>query len=160
MGKKIELTVSLKVVNRSELNEADSKLISLAESAMHQAYAPYSNFLVGASLLLENGQFFSANNQENVSFPVGICAERNVLSYAMANFPEVKPIKIAIVAKKRGSKHFATVTPCGLCRQTISEYEMKFQNPIEILILNANEEVLIASGIEQFLPFRFDSLDS
>lgn len=160
MDRKIEFTVSLKVLNREELNEADKKLINMAESSMNQAYAPYSNFLVGASLLLENGQFFSANNQENVSFPVGICAERNVLSYAMANFPDAKPLKLAIVAKKRGSNQLATVTPCGLCRQAINEYEIKFQSPIEILILNAKGEVLIASGIEQFLPFRFNSLDS
>lgn len=160
MVKKIEINVSLEVFPKEEWLEEDAKLIEKAKSILEYAHAPYSNFLVGAALLLENGEIFSANNQENVSFPVGVCAERAVLSYAMANSPGVRPLKIAIVAKRRIDKQFATVTPCGLCRQTINEYEIKFQSPIEILMLNPQEEILKASGIEQLLPFRFNDLNS
>lgn len=158
MNRKIELTVSLEVVQQEDWSEQDRILISKATNILESAYAPYSGFLVGAALLLENGAIFAANNQENVSFPVGICAERAVLSYAMANHPEIKPVKIVIAAKRKGESEFATVTPCGLCRQTINEYEVKFNSPIEISMLNPKGEILKASGIEQLLPFRFNNL--
>lgn len=160
MSKKIEISVYLEVFSRQEWLHEDAILIEKAKSILENAHAPYSNFLVGASLLLDNGEIYAANNQENVSFPVGVCAERVVLSYAMANSPGVRPKKIAIVAKRRADEGYATVTPCGLCRQTINEYEVKFQSPIEILMLNPNEEILKASGIDQLLPFRFNDLNS
>ncbi|SMD43172.1 cytidine deaminase [Aquiflexum balticum DSM 16537] len=158
MNRKIELTVSLEVVQQKNWSEQDKILIAKATNILESAHAPYSGFLVGAALLLENGAIFAANNQENVSFPVGICAERAVLSYAMANHPDIRPVKIVIVAKRKGESEFATVTPCGLCRQTINEYEVKFNSPIEISMLNPNGEILKASGIEQLLPFRFNNL--
>lgn len=160
MSKKIEISVYLEVFSKQEWLHEDAILIEKAKSILENAHAPYSNFLVGASLLLDNGEIYAANNQENVSFPVGVCAERVVLSYAMANSPGVRPKKIAIVAKRRADEGYATVTPCGLCRQTINEYEVKFQSPIEILMLNPNEEILKASGIDQLLPFRFNDLNS
>lgn len=160
MTKKIELKVSLEVFSPGEWIETDTVLIEKARGILEKAHAPYSDFLVGAALLLENGEVFVANNQENVSFPVGVCAERIVLSYAMGNHPDQRPVKIAIVAKRRGDKDVATVTPCGLCRQTINEYEVKFGHPIEILMLNPKGEILKASGIDQLLPFRFNDLNS
>lgn len=159
MNKTIEITVSLEVVQKENWTEQDKLLISKATDILEGAHAPYSGFLVGAALLLENGAIFAANNQENVSFPVGICAERAVLSYAMANHPGIKPVKIVIVARRKEDTEFASVTPCGLCRQTINEYEVKFNSPIEIAMLNPNGEILKASGIEQLLPFRFNSLN-
>ncbi len=160
MTKKIELTVSLQVFPKEEWTVEDAQLIGKAEQILESAHAPYSNFLVGAALLLENGEIFVANNQENVSFPVGVCAERAVLSYAMGNHPNIRPVKIAIVAKRRVDSQLATVTPCGLCRQTINEYEVKFGQPIEILMLNPAMEILKAKGIDQLLPFRFNDLNS
>ena len=117
MVKKIEINVSLEVFPKEEWLEEDAKLIEKAKSILEYAHAPYSNFLVGAVLLLENGEIFTANNQENVSFPVGICAERAVLSYVMGNFPNLKPLKIAIAARRLNEKGYAYVTPCGMCRK-------------------------------------------
>lgn len=159
MRKKINLTVSLEVFHREEWATDEIELVEQAKIAVENAHAPYSNFMVGAALLLENGKVFSANNQENVSFPVGICAERAVLSYAMANYPDSRPVKLVIIAKRREDKVWATVTPCGLCRQTINEYEIKFGHAIEILMLNPQGELLKASGIDQLLPFRFNDLN-
>ncbi|MCH7402818.1 cytidine deaminase [Belliella kenyensis] len=159
MKKRIEINVALEVFSKDEWTEMDAKLLSEAEKILENAHAPYSNFLVGAALLLENGQIFSANNQENVSFPVGVCAERAVLSYAMANNPDIAPVKLAIVAKRREGMELATVTPCGLCRQTINEYEYKFGRSIEILMLGPDDEMFRASGIDQLLPFRFSDLN-
>ena len=150
----------MEVIQKKDWSEEEMKLIHRASEILETAHAPYSGFLVGAALLLENGSIFVANNQENVSFPVGVCAERAVLSYAMGNYPHSRPLKLAIVAKRKGEKNMATVTPCGLCRQTINEYEMKFGHPIELLMLNPKEEILKASGIDQLLPFRFNDLNS
>ena len=160
MSRKIEKQVVLEIYAPEEWTEEDARLIAEAREILEHAHAPYSNFLVGAALLLENGEIYRANNQENVSFPVGVCAERAVLSYAMANNPGNRPKKIAIAAKRRDDSKLAFVTPCGLCRQTINEYEVKFGQPIDILILNPEGDILKASGIENFLPFRFNDLNS
>ncbi len=160
MPRKIEVTVSLEVFNLEDLEDEERKLVEKAKAILENAHAPYSDFLVGAALLMENGEIFASNNQENVSFPVGVCAERSVLSYAHGNFPEIRPVKIAIAARRGADSQFAAVTPCGMCRQTINEYENKFGQPIEIFMLNPNGEVLKASGIEQLLPFRFNDLFS
>lgn len=160
MNRRIEVKISLEVIPNEFWTDEESMLIARAKEILESAYAPYSGFLVGAALLLENGEVFAGNNQENVSFPVGICAERAVLSYVMGNFPNLKPVKIAIAAKRMGETGYAYVTPCGMCRQTINEYEMKFGNPIEILMLNGQGEILKAESIEQLLPFRFNNLNS
>jgi cytidine deaminase len=160
MNRRIELKVSLEVIQKKDWSEEESILISKASGILEMAHAPYSGFLVGAALLLEDGSILVANNQENVSFPVGVCAERAVLSYAMGNHPKLRPLKLAIVAKRKGEKKNATVTPCGLCRQTINEYEVKFGHPIELLMLNPEGEILKATGIDQLLPFRFTDLNS
>jgi cytidine deaminase len=158
MNRKIEVTASLEVIPTGLLTDQESKLITKAKEILESAHAPYSNFLVGAAVLLENGEIFAANNQENVSFPVGICAERALLSFVMGNFPDLRPLKIAIAARRQNETKYAYVTPCGMCRQTINEYEMKFGEKIEILMLNGSEEILKADGIEQLLPFRFHNL--
>jgi cytidine deaminase len=160
MSKSIEVNIILELLAPDELSEIEKDLIDRAVRILENAHAPYSNFLVGASLLLDNGEIYSANNQENVSFPVGLCAERAVLSYALGNAIGAKPIKLAIAARRRNDMTMANVTPCGLCRQTINEYEIKFGHPIEILMLNSNGEILKAKTIEQLLPFRFNDLNS
>ncbi|QDH79137.1 cytidine deaminase [Echinicola soli] len=160
MGKKIEHKVILHLLEKSELNEKEVELLEKAKEVVKKAYAPYSNFCVGAALLLEDGQILTANNQENASFPVGVCAERTLLGYANANFPELKPLKIMIVAKRRDDSNYATVSPCGLCRQTINEYELKFGQAIEIFMLTPEGNVLKAENISQLLPFKFNDLNS
>mgnify|MGYP005811183171 CR=1 FL=1 len=130
MAKKIEVKVVLDVVEEQEWTAVEAELITRAKKAAELAYAPYSEFLVGASVLLENGVIFEASNQENVSFPVGICAERALLSFVHGNQPGVRPIKLAVVARRNKSEGYAPVTPCGLCRQTINEYEQIYGHPI------------------------------
>jgi cytidine deaminase len=159
MSKKIEKTVTLELYPWDELTEEVQLLITKAKEASENAYAPYSNFMVGAALQLDNGEVLSGNNQENASYPVGICAERVVLGYSHAHYPDAKPLKIAIVAKRRNEPEYATVSPCGLCRQTISEYEQRYNQPIEIYMLKPNGEVLKAGSIDELLPFKFHDLN-
>ncbi|MEX2564489.1 MAG: cytidine deaminase [Cyclobacteriaceae bacterium] len=157
--KKIEKTIFLEKFPLAQLDDQRKKLVSMAILAIDKAYAPYSGFKVGTALLLEDGQTFSANNQENICFPVGVCAERLLLGYTHANNPDIPPLILAIAAKKADGSGMATVTPCGLCRQSISEYEMKFNRPIEILMYMPDDHVLKAKGIDQLLPYKFEDLN-
>jgi cytidine deaminase len=159
-NRKIETISTMTMHAWTSLTKDVQDLVSTAKAATENAYAPYSGFFVGAAVLLQDGQVFSANNQENVCFPVGVCAERILLGYTHANFPNIRPIKLAIVARRAsGKEDYATVTPCGLCRQSISEYEMKFGLPIEIFMYMPSGEVLHASGIDQLLPFKFEDIN-
>jgi len=159
MSKKIEKTVTLEVLQWHELEDGVQLLINIAKESSKHAYAPYSDFMVGAALLLDNGEVLSGNNQENASYPVGNCAERVVLGYSHARYPDAKPLRLAVVARRRNEENFATVTPCGLCRQTISEYEQRYGQPIEIFMLTPEGEILKASSIDELLPFKFHDLN-
>lgn len=154
--KKINLHSEIEELNPDELDYIEQALLSRAQTVSKLAYAPYSNFHVGAAVLLENGEVLQASNQENASYPVGICAERVVLSYAGANYPSSAPVMLAIVAKRADEETWAKVSPCGMCRQAINECENRFQKPITLLILCNDGKVHRIKGISQLLPLKFD----
>ncbi len=139
--------------NLDELSDQNKNLIELSKNAAEKAYAPYSNFRVGAAILLENGEILTGNNQENASYPVGICAERTLLSYVHSNFPDLSKIKLAISVLDTDKD----VSPCGLCRQTLLEYEALQNQPLEILLHNASDSVLVISSASALLPLHFDN---
>lgn len=139
----------------SELEEEDRGLLKEAWEASESAYAPYSKFHVGAAVRLANTMTLRGNNQENGAYPSGICAERVAVFSASAMYPGV-PIKtIAVVAKTEVFKLSNPVTPCGACRQVISEYEMLSGQPIRILLQGNSEKIWILNGIENLLPLMF-----
>ncbi len=142
-----------------ENREDEYRLMEEAKAILAKAYAPYSGFLVGAAVQLKSGKILQSNNQENVSFPVGICAERSALAYASANFPEDPPVAIAIAAQRKGEKEYAKVAPCGLCCQTMMETETRYGNNLEIFLLEPSEEVVRISGVSKLLPFALKNLD-
>ncbi|MGB6082643.1 cytidine deaminase [Moheibacter sp.] len=139
--------------NPNELSEENQNLIDLSKKAAEKAYAPYSKFRVGAAILLENGEILSGSNQENASYPVGICAERTLLSYAHANFPESKKLKLAISVLDTSKD----VSPCGLCRQTLLEYESLQGQPIEIMLHNMSGTVIVLPSASSLLPLHFNN---
>lgn len=139
----------------SELEEEDRGLLKEAWEASESAYAPYSKFHVGAAVRLANTMTLRGNNQENGAYPSGICAERVAVFSASAMYPGV-PIKtIAVVAKTEVFKLSNPVTPCGACRQVISEYEMLSGQPIRILLQGNSGKIWILNGIENLLPLMF-----
>jgi len=140
-----------------ELLATDKNLMIAAVSARKKAYAPYSNFQVGAAVLLENGEIVTGNNQENASYPSGLCAERVALFYAGANFPHVGITSIAISATSINHIIDKPAAPCGNCRQSISEYEMKQKKPISVIMMAETGEVLKCNSIADILPLAFDS---
>lgn len=141
-----------------ELNEEENHLFNLAKEARLKAYAPYSKFLVGCAILLENGEIISGNNQENAAYPSGLCAERTAIFYASANYPQVKMVKLFVIgASSENLQKFAPTPPCGACRQAILEYENKQEVDIEIYFANLQGEVCKMKSIRSLLPFTFDA---
>ena len=142
----------------NELNDIEKKLFERAKQARENAYAPYSDFLVGCSVLLENGEIYTGNNQENAAFPSGLCAERTALFWIGANFPNEKIEKIFITGGPREfSEKTLPIPPCGACRQSLMEYETKQNENIDVYFSNLNEEVFKVKSIKDLLPFYFDS---
>lgn len=138
-----------------ELNITAQNLLLKAKDAAKNAYAPYSKFNVGCALLLENNEIILGNNQENIAYPSGLCAERTAIFYAGANYPTV-PIKMmAVTAFADGYEVNQPVMPCGACLQSISEFELRFSKPIEIILQGNSGPIYIAEGIKTFLPFQF-----
>ncbi|MBN2636413.1 MAG: cytidine deaminase [Prolixibacteraceae bacterium] len=143
-----------------ELTETDRMLILKARKSSRQAYAPYSGFYVGAAVLLKNGLVISGNNQENCDFTDGLCAERVALFYAQANYPDIPIVALAVSAKIKGGDVVKLTQPCGSCRQVLIEAEVRFKQPISI-ILDGKDKIMIFESAESLLPFAFkpDSLD-
>jgi len=158
--KKIILSSEIEELSPEELDHVEQTLLSRAQSVAKMAYSPYSDFNVGAAVLLENGEVLQSSNQENVSFPAGSCAERLVLGYAGANYPNSAPVMLAIVAKRAADESWAEVSPCGICRQTINEAEKRFGKAVTLLVLKANGSILRIKGISHLLPLKFNDLNS
>ena len=154
-----EIKIESKLYEYENLNELPDEVKSLmmdAFEARDMAYAPYSNFFVGAALLLDNGEIITGNNQENAAFPSGLCAERTAIYYAGSKYPNAKILKMAISAASQNQITTSPIPPCGACRQAIAEYEVKQKTPIEIYFMGAQGKVLKSNSIATLLPFIFD----
>lgn len=140
----------------NELNESDAWLLSEARTVTEQAYAPYSNFHVGAVAILENGEIVAGTNQENASYPVGICAERVLLGSVATLHPKI-PIKtIAISYNSNEVKSDHPISPCGMCRQALLEYETRTEKPIRLILGGQEGKVFIINTASFLLPFAFN----
>lgn len=142
--------------NANELQNDDRELILQSKEAALHAYAPYSGFGVGCVLRLGNGKTVLGNNQENIAYPSGLCAERVALFSAGANFPDTPITTVAITIANHS---IATlVTPCGSCRQVLAESEQRQKLPIRILLEQPDGRILIFDSAAQLLPLAFEAL--
>jgi cytidine deaminase len=141
--------------NEGELHENDRELLQMARSAAGNAYAPYSNFHVGAAVLLKNGDVITGNNQENVAYPSGLCAERVAIYAAGAAYPDVAIDTIAVTCKSKAFEVNQPLSPCGACRQAIAEYEMRHNSKIRILLAGEKGAIRMVESIGDLLPFMF-----
>ena len=154
--KKVDIVVSYKEYNGpDELTDEDLNLLEKARGAINSAYAPYSAYHVGAAVLLENGMIFTGNNQENVAYPSGICAERVALFYASSQYPDVPVKAMAVSAKAKGFTVHSPVTPCGSCRQVMAESEGRFQNRLRLIMRGENGKINVIEGVSNLLPLMF-----
>ncbi len=140
-----------------ELPQAIQDLMKKAVMARDKAYAPYSQFKVGAALALSNTEVVTGNNQENASYPSGLCAERTAIYYAGATYPEAQIQNIVISAKSMKHKVEAPVPPCGACRQALVEYEVKQKTEIAVYFMGESGKVMKANSIKDLLPLIFEN---
>tara|TARA_B100001167_G_scaffold87033_1_gene52518 strand:+ start:25079 stop:25564 length:486 start_codon:yes stop_codon:yes gene_type:complete len=156
LGKSLKIELNLERFEQlEELPDQVRDLFRVAVEAREAAYAPYSNFHVGAALLLANGEIIKGNNQENAAYPSGLCAERTAVYYAGANYPEVEIVMMAISAKAKDKETDVPIPPCGACRQALAEYEVKQAKPIEVYFRGGSGPILKSSSVENLLPLLF-----
>jgi cytidine deaminase len=152
-NKTIETNVT--IYSFDELDSSKQNLINRAKEQVTKAYAPYSEFHVGAAVELENGEIFAGSNQENSAYPSGLCAERVVMFFANAQYPD-QPVKtIAIAAFTNGNFLAEPITPCGSCRQVLLETEQRFEKDVTILLYGTNH-VFEIKNVKQLLPLCFE----
>ena len=127
------------------------ELIKKAKEARQLSYSPYSNFAVGAALLCKDGNVFLGANVENASYPLCMCAERNAIYNAMMHgYKKDDFVSMALVADTN-----EPCSPCGACRQVISE---SLPSDCLILMTNTKGQVIETNPVE-LLPFAFSSED-
>ena len=143
----------------AELAADDAALLAEAKEVTKAAYAPYSNFFVGAAAKLANGIIFKGTNQENASYPVGICAERVLLSTVGALQPGAIIDTIAIAYNNTNGSSSNPVSPCGLCRQSLVEYETRVDHPIRLILSGMEGGVYIIPKASALLPLSFTKND-
>jgi cytidine deaminase len=157
---KKEYTFEMAVYKQSaELPEADRHLLEAARTFTRQAYAPYSHFNVGAAAVLANGKIVYGSNQENAAYPVGLCAERVLLSAASSVYPGVAVQVIAISYDNTKGESNHPVSPCGVCRQTLVEYQQRYKAPIRLILSGLEGEVYVLENAGLLLPLSFSSGD-
>jgi len=155
-----EIKFNIKVYDSiDELNNEDAYLLREARSVTQFAYAPYSNFLVGAFAKLANGETVKGTNQENAAYPAGICAERTLMSTASSLFPGVGIETIAISYHNLNGNSNHPVSPCGICRQSFVEFQVRTNQPIRIILSGMEGKVQIIENALDLLPLVFDADD-
>jgi len=154
----IEKAITLKyfeIEDESSLPVVEKDLVMLSRKMTKSAYAPYSEFYVGAAVLLENGQVITGNNQENGAYPSGMCAERVAVFAASSMFPGIPMKIIAVSARSTRVKLDVPVSPCGACRQVMLEYELLQNQPIKIILSSEKGKIFIIEKVKDLLPLSF-----
>ena len=156
--KKITVETHLDVYDSlEELPVSIQKLFNKAQQARDTAYAPYSHFTVGVAITLDNGKIIQGSNQENAAYPSGLCAERVAVFYAGATFPNAVITALAITVKSSDKIVTTPVAPCGACRQSLAEYEIKQKSPMAVYFMGETGKIIKAPSIKALLPLGFDS---
>lgn len=141
------------------LKKDDQLLIDHAKKAISNAYAPYSTFKVSAAARLKNGKILTGTNQENAVYPAGICAERTLLSTIASLFPGEVIDSLAITYQKNKGKSNYPISPCGICRQSLLEYEMRTNHPFRIILSGQKGKIIVVQSAKDLLPLSFSSSD-
>jgi cytidine deaminase len=156
--KKIEITLDTYDALAS-LNDSDQGLVRAAIQRLGSGHAPYSNFHVSAACRTEDGQIWIGTNQENASFPVGICAERVALSVANMQAPGQSVLEMAIVYRDPSHRHHEPLAPCGMCRQALSEQSQRQNSPVRLLLANEKGATWVCADANALLPLSFSLKD-
>ena len=149
------LTITYDVFDRLEdLNPDDRKLLETATQVARNAYAPYSKFHVGAAVLLGNGDIITGNNQENLAYPSGLCAERVAVFSASSTHPNEKMMAIAITAYSENFVTDTPIPPCGACRQVLIEYEIRDKQNMRCILRGSTGKIYVFHSMADLLPLQ------
>jgi cytidine deaminase len=138
------------------LSSADAALLEAAKKATQTAFAPYSNFKVGAAALLSNGNIVIGSNQESTSYPVGICAERALLNSIGSQYSNETILSMAISYSTDKAACDEPISPCGMCRQSLLDFENRYQASIKIILAGKSGPIMVLETAKDLLPFGFD----
>ncbi len=138
-----------------DLDEESQQVVNHAIAVLDNAYAPYSQFAVGAAILLADGTVICGTNQENASYPLGMCAERVALYALTTQRTQAVIKKMAVVAKRFDAQELSPATCCGGCRQVMLEFEQRQEVPFEIVMQNTDRQWIKAPSAASLLPFCF-----
>lgn len=137
------------------LPDSDRRLMECAVEAAKGAYAPYSRFHVGAALRLADGSVVVGNNQENSAYPSGLCAERTALFAASAQRPDIRDYEALAIVGINKEGVLCEASPCGACRQVMSEYERQQGHPMRVICYIGEGSVRVFNSVSDLLPFSF-----
>lgn len=140
----------------AELEPKDRELMQRAVEATEGAYAPYSGFHVGVALRLKDGTIVIGSNQENMAYPSGLCAERTAIFAASAQYPQCRDYEALAIVGCDAEGHLCEASPCGACRQVLSEYEQRQGHPMRVLCHLAEGRVRVFPSVAALLPFSFE----
>ena len=151
-----ELRIELEIYDQPEdLPPADQELLQCALKAAAHSHSPYSNFKVGAAVRLASGRIVSGSNQENIAYPAGRCAESICMFSAGAQYPDEAIVTLALTTPSGPEDSNDLLTPCGVCRQVISEYRAHHDQPVRILMRGRQGPIYVVSDIHDLLPLMF-----
>ncbi|MCB0566261.1 MAG: cytidine deaminase [Phaeodactylibacter sp.] len=153
-----EITISTKIKvyeSAKELPGEYQKLLKSARAAVNHAYAPYSNFRVGSAVLLDNGSIVQGANLENAAYSMCICAERTALGNAAMQYPGTVVKAIAVTVQSQKKEIGQPASPCGACRQVISETEDRQQQDIAIIMQGSEGAIYVLESGKGLLPIGF-----
>ena len=128
----------------------ERELVEAAKKACATAYAPFSNFHVGAAARLASGRIVTGSNQESEVFPAGVCAESNLIFAHQANDPHDPIVALAIASDPAGRECY----PCGICRQVIADAEKRQGSPVRVIMTGRDSATVVDSALH-LLPFTF-----
>ena len=132
--------------------DEEHSLLDAAQLVREHSYSPYSKFKVGAAVLSEDGRIFQGTNIENASYGLTVCAERNAI-FAAVGAGARRLRALALVTQKLPGMAFNS--PCGACRQVMSEF-MPPDTPILIAVLDKNKRTVYRKTLRDLMPFPFD----
>jgi len=151
-----KITITYNEYSAEELSAWQENLIEKSIESQSSSYSPYSQFKVGAAILLDDNSIVLGSNQENAAYPSGLCAER-VAIFSCGVIHPSKTIKaIAISASTDKFDLNELLAPCGACRQSMLEFEHKQGENIKVLLKGFNGQVVEFSAVSDLLPIPFN----
>ncbi|HAB35166.1 MAG TPA: cytidine deaminase [Cryomorphaceae bacterium] len=154
MSRKIEISLE-SYDSQHALAPTDRALLDAAIARLGTGHAPYSGFHVSAAVRTDSGAVYVGTNQENASYPVGICAERVVLSVSNMQSPNEAILEMALVYRDPSGHNRQALAPCGMCRQALREQTYRQKKAIRLIMGTEDGEILATDNADELLPISF-----